>query len=118
MNKISKWVNQRLPISSFFEKNIKEFYVHRSLNFLYAMGALAFLVLFIQILTGIFLMMYYIPTAEQAFSSVEAIMRDVNYGWLIRYMHVVGASSFSLSFTAFLNHCFMGRIRSLGSSYG
>ncbi len=68
--------------------------MHRSLNLLYAMGALAFLVLFIQILTGIFLMMYYIPTAEQAFSSVEAIMRDVNYGWLIRYMHVVGASSF------------------------
>ncbi|MAH61625.1 MAG: cytochrome b [Legionellales bacterium] len=94
MRKLSLWVNQRLPISAFYKQHFKRFYVHTSLNFWYATGAIAFLVFAIQIFTGIFLMMYYIPTEDQAFSSVEMIMRDVNYGWLIRYMHVVGASSF------------------------
>ena len=92
MAKFGSWLEARLPIASFLRKNLKEYYVHVSVNFWYAMGAIALVMLLIQVVSGIFLLMYYIPTTEQAFSSIQYMMREIPYGWLIRYLHVVGAS--------------------------
>ena len=92
MAKFGSWLEARLPIASFLRKNLQEYYVHVSVNFWYAMGAIALVMLLIQVVSGIFLLMYYIPTTEQAFSSIQYMMREIPYGWLIRYLHVVGAS--------------------------
>ncbi len=94
MGRLSAWINKRLPINHFFSEHIKKYYVHISLNFWYTLGAIALFIFMLQIVTGIFLIMYYVPTAEEAFSSIQFLMRDVPYGWLIRYMHVAGASFF------------------------
>lgn len=84
------WLNARFP----WQKLIgKDYFVPKNLNFMYCFGALAVLVLANQLLTGIWLSMFYIPTKTQAFASLQLIMRDVNYGWLLRYMHTTGASS-------------------------
>lgn len=88
------WINQRFPASSTFRSYASEYYVPKNFNIWYIFGSLALLVLFIQIVTGIFLVMHYKPDAEQAFQSVEYIMREVPYGWLIRTMHSTGASMF------------------------
>jgi len=88
------WFNQRFPIVDFWRKHISGYYVAKNLNFWYVFGSLSLLVLLIQILSGIWLAMFYIPSPQQAFSSVEYIMRDVNYGWFIRYLHSTGASAF------------------------
>src|SRR3546814_2864564 len=77
-----------------YRKHMSEYYAPKNFNFWYYMGSLALLVLDNQILTGIFLTMHYKPSAAEAFSSVEYIMRDVEWGWLIRYMHSTGASLF------------------------
>ncbi|WFW29768.1 MAG: cytochrome b/b6 [Wolbachia endosymbiont of Menacanthus eurysternus] len=87
------WIEYRLPIFSFL-KNIASYQVPKNLNYAWNFGSLAGLALILQIITGIFLSMHYIPHVEHAFVSVERIMRDVNYGWLIRYTHSVGASLF------------------------
>ncbi|QSA99080.1 cytochrome bc complex cytochrome b subunit [Methylococcus sp. EFPC2] len=88
------WVDERLPLSSFWNEHLAKYYAPKNFNFLYFFGSLALLVLVNQIVTGIFLTMHYKPDAKLAFDSVEYIMRDVNWGWLIRYMHSTGASAF------------------------
>ena len=89
-----EWVETRFPAKEFWDDHLVKYYAPRNLNFWYFFGSLAMLVLVMQIVTGIFLTMNYKPTASTAFASVEYIMRDVNWGWLIRYMHSTGASFF------------------------
>ena len=94
-NAVLRWIEYRLPIVSTVEATIgRDMPTPRNLNYWWSMGSILMLALVIQILTGIFLAMHYVPTAEGAFDSVERIMRDVNNGWLIRYMHANGASLF------------------------
>ena len=88
------WVDERLPVTKFYNDHLAKYYAPKNFNFWYYMGSLALLILVMQILTGIFLTMHYKPSAEHAFASVEYIMRDVDWGWLIRYMHSTGASFF------------------------
>lgn len=87
------WIEYRLPIFSFL-KHAASYQVPKNLNYAWNFGSLAGIALILQIITGIFLAMHYTPHVDHAFSSVERIMRDVNYGWLIRYTHAVGASLF------------------------
>ena len=91
---LRNWVDARFPLSKLWNEHLARYYAPKNFNFWYFFGALALLVLVIQIVTGIWLAMNYKPSAEQAFASVEYIMRDVNWGWLIRYMHSTGASAF------------------------
>ena len=88
------WIDARFPLTSTFKAHLSEYYAPKNFNFFYVFGSLALLVLVIQIVTGIFLVMHYKPDANLAFASVEYIMRDVPWGWLVRYMHSTGASSF------------------------
>ena len=85
------WIDERLPILSFVRNHLTHYYTPKNFNFWYFFGSLAFLILFLQIFTGIFLAMHYKPDAKLAFDSVEFIMRDVNLGWLIRCLHSTGA---------------------------
>ena len=89
-----KWVNDRFPFTETMKLHATEYYASKNFNIWYVFGVLAFVVLFIQLLTGIFLTMNYKPSAADAFASVEYIMRDVEWGWLIRNMHSTGASFF------------------------
>ena len=89
-----KWIDDRFPLTETLRYHITEYYASKNLNLWYVFGVLAFVVLAIQLLTGIFLTMNYKPSAAEAFASVEYIMRDVEWGWLIRYMHSTGASFF------------------------
>ncbi|KKM71287.1 hypothetical protein LCGC14_1432110, partial [marine sediment metagenome] len=88
------WVDARFPASKLFREHLSEYYAPKNFNFWYFFGVLSLLVLVNQLITGIWLTMSFNPTAEGAFASVEYIMRDVDYGWLIRYMHSTGASAF------------------------
>ncbi|MDZ4731472.1 MAG: cytochrome b N-terminal domain-containing protein [Xanthomonadales bacterium] len=88
------WIDERLPVTQFYNDHLAKYYAPKNFNFWYYMGSLALLILVMQILTGIFLTMHYKPSAAEAFASVEYIMRDVAWGWLIRYMHSTGASFF------------------------
>jgi ubiquinol-cytochrome c reductase cytochrome b subunit len=88
------WVDSRLPVSAFWNATMTGYQAPKNFNFWYYMGSLALLVLVIQILSGIFLTMHYKPSADLAFASVEYIMRDVEWGWFIRYLHSTGASFF------------------------
>ncbi|MEG3638608.1 cytochrome b [Magnetococcus sp. PR-3] len=88
------WVDERLPISEFMRTQAIEYPTPKNLNYWWNFGSLALLVLIIQLATGIFLVMHYKPDAMLAFDSVEHIMRDVNWGWLLRYMHANGATFF------------------------
>jgi ubiquinol-cytochrome c reductase cytochrome b subunit len=88
------WVDQRFPLSTLWNDHMARYYAPKNFNFWYFFGSLALLVLVIQIVTGIFLVMHYKPSATEAFASVESIMRDVPWGWLVRYMHSTGASAF------------------------
>ncbi len=92
--KALNWVDSRFPLTSTWKAHLSEYYAPKNFNFWYAFGSLALLVLVIQIVTGIFLVMHYKPDATLAFASVEYIMRDVPWGWLVRYMHSTGASAF------------------------
>jgi ubiquinol-cytochrome c reductase cytochrome b subunit len=91
---IMKWIDDRFPFTETMKYHATEYYASKNFNIWYVFGVLAFVVLFIQIFTGIFLTMNYKPSAAEAFASVEYIMRDVEWGWLIRYMHSTGASFF------------------------
>jgi len=93
-DKALNWIDARFPLSSTWKAHLSEYYAPKNFNFLYVFGSLALLVLVIQIVTGIFLVMHYKPDANLAFASVEYIMRDVPWGWLVRYMHSTGASAF------------------------
>ena len=99
------WIDERFPMTEFWEKHVSQYYAPKNFNFWYFFGSIAMLVLVNQIVTGIFLAMNYKPDAAEAFASVEYIMRDVNWGWLIRYMHSVGASMF---FVVVYLHMFRG----------
>jgi len=88
------WIDRRFPLSKLFKEHMSEYYAPKNFNFWYFFGSLALLVLVIQVVTGIFLVMNYKPDAKLAFDSVEYIMREVPWGWLIRYMHSTGASMF------------------------
>jgi len=103
--KLLTWVDNRFPASALYKEHLSEYYAPKNFNFWYFFGSLALLVLVIQIVTGIFLVMHYKPDANLAFASVEYIMRDVPWGWLIRYMHSTGASSF---FVVVYLHMFRG----------
>lgn len=103
---IKGWIEYRLPIFSFLDNSLGRNYpAPRNLNYWWNFGSVALICLVIQILTGIFLAMHYTPHSTLAFDSVERIMREVNYGWLIRYMHAVGASMF---FVVVYIHTFRG----------
>ena len=94
--KILGWVDERFPLSTLYKEHLSEYYAPKNFNLWYYFGSLALLILVMQIVTGIFLTMNYKPDAKFAFASVEYIMRDVSWGWLIRYMHSTGASMFFL----------------------
>jgi ubiquinol-cytochrome c reductase cytochrome b subunit len=106
-DKLLNWVDNRFPASKLYKEHLSEYYAPKNFNFFYFFGSLAMLVLVIQIVTGIFLVMHYKPEASMAFASVEYIMRDVPWGWLIRYMHSTGASAF---FVVVYLHMFRGLI--------
>jgi ubiquinol-cytochrome c reductase cytochrome b subunit len=94
LKRILYWVNDRLPVIEAWERHLSKYYAAKNFNFWYYFGALSLLVLVNQLLTGVWLTMSYNPSSEGAFASVEYIMRDVEFGWLIRYMHSTGASMF------------------------
>ncbi len=103
--KLLNWIDNRFPLSKLYNEHMAEYYAPKNFNFWYVFGSLAMLVLVIQIVTGIFLTMHYKPDAALAFGSVEYIMRDVPWGWLVRYMHSTGASAF---FVVVYLHMFRG----------
>lgn len=105
IQKLGKWIDDRLPVSHFWNAHLAKYYVPKNFNFWYYFGSILLAVFAIQIVTGIWLAMNYKPSAAEAFNSVEYIMRDVNWGWLIRYMHSTGASFF---FIAVYLHMFRG----------
>ena len=107
MEKLLNWVDERFPLTASIKAHLSEYYAPKNFNFWYFFGSLALLVLVIQIITGIFLTMHYKPDAQLAFASVEYIMRDVDFGWLIRYIHSTGASMF---FVVVYLHMFRGLI--------
>ncbi|CAB5495104.1 cytochrome b [Bathymodiolus thermophilus thioautotrophic gill symbiont] len=94
MDNNKNWIDQRFPLTKVWNEHLAEYYTPRNFNFWYFFGSLAMLVLVMQIVTGIFLTMHFKPDELHAFASVEYIMRDVNWGWLIRYLHSTGASAF------------------------
>jgi len=104
-DKFMNWVDNRFPATKLYKEHLSEYYAPKNFNFWYFFGSLSLLVLVIQIVTGIFLVMHYKPEASMAFASVEYIMRDVPWGWLIRYMHSTGASAF---FIVVYLHMFRG----------
>jgi len=91
---LTTWIDDRFPMTALWKSQVSEYYAPKNMNFWYYFGSLALVVLVIQILSGIFLTMSYKPSAAEAFNSVEYIMRDVEWGWLIRYIHSTGASAF------------------------
>ena len=105
MTALVDWIDARFPMTRFFKEHASEYYAPKNFNFWYYFGSLALVVLVLQIVTGIFLTMNYKPSAADAFASVEYIMRDVEWGWLIRYMHSTGASAF---FIVVYLHMFRG----------
>jgi ubiquinol-cytochrome c reductase cytochrome b subunit len=94
MGNLLGWIDERFPLSKLWNEHLAEYYTPKNFNFMYFFGSLALMVLVIQIVSGIFLTMHYKPDAAMAFASVEYIMRDVPYGWLIRYIHSTGATAF------------------------
>ena len=88
------WIDKRFPLTKLIREHATEYYAAKNFNIWYGFGVLAFVVLILQLFTGIFLTMNYKPAAADAFSSVEYIMRDVDWGWLVRYLHSTGASAF------------------------
>lgn len=103
----SEWINERFPAKKMWNEHLAQYYAPKNLNIWYFFGSLAILVLVNQLLTGIWLAMHYKPSATEAFASVEYIMRDVPYGWLLRYMHSTGASFF---FIVVYLHMFRGML--------
>lgn len=93
-NRLLHWVDARFPRAEVWRHLMTGYYAPKNLNFWYYFGVFSFLVLINQIITGIWLTMHYTPTAKEAFGSVEHIMRNVRFGWLLRYMHSTGASAF------------------------
>ncbi|WP_416426850.1 cytochrome bc complex cytochrome b subunit [Pseudomonas sp. App30] len=105
MSKFMAWVDARFPATKMWEEHLTKYYAPKNFNFFYFFGSLALLVLVNQIITGVWLTMSFTPSAEEAFASVEYIMRDVSYGWILRYLHSTGASAF---FIVVYLHMFRG----------
>lgn len=103
--RILRWLDARLPASRLWREHLANYYVPKNLNVWYVFGSLALVMLVNQVVTGIWLTMHYSPTAEGAFASIEYIMRDVEWGWLIRYLHTTGASAL---FVVMYLHMFRG----------
>jgi len=101
------WINQRYPLSDFWKKHLSEYYAPRNFNFWYYFGSFSLLVLVSQFISGIWLAMEYTPTAQGSFESVQHIMREVPYGWLLRFIHTTGASAF---FVVVYLHMYRGLI--------
>ncbi|HET6470337.1 MAG TPA: cytochrome bc complex cytochrome b subunit, partial [Pseudomonadales bacterium] len=99
------WVDRRFPATETFEYHMSKYYAPKNFNFWYYFGVIATVVLVLQLVTGIWLTMSYIPSGQGAFASVEYIMRDVQFGWLLRYLHTTGASAF---FVVVYLHMFRG----------
>ncbi len=104
-NPLVKWIEYRMPVFDFMNRHLIEYPTPRNLSYWWNFGSLAGILLVVQIVTGVVLAMHYTPHADMAFDSVERIMRDVNYGWLLRYLHANGASMF---FLAVYIHVFRG----------
>ena len=102
---VGKWFHERLPIVAFAKDHALDFPTPKNLNYFYTFGGILAVMLMVQIITGIVLVMHYTPHVDLAFASVEHIMRDVNYGWMLRYLHMNGASMF---FIAVYIHMFRG----------
>ncbi|MEM8920784.1 MAG: cytochrome b N-terminal domain-containing protein, partial [Pseudomonadota bacterium] len=100
-----KWLDTRLPIIRLAYDSFVDFPTPKNLNYWYTFGAILAICLVVQIVTGVVLAMHYVPSTSMAFDSVERIMRDVDYGWLVRYIHSNGASMF---FLAVYIHMFRG----------
>lgn len=105
LTRATRWLDERMPLTKTYKAHASEYYAPKNFNVWYVFGALALVVFIIQILTGIWLTMAYVPTGEGAFASVEYIMRDVEFGYLIRYLHSTGASAF---FVVVYLHMFRG----------
>ncbi|MFY1664890.1 cytochrome b [Pseudomonas sp. Pseu.R1] len=105
MSKFMDWIDARFPATSMWEDHLSKYYAPKNFNFFYFFGSLALLVLVNQIVTGVWLTMSYTPSAEEAFASVEYIMRDVEYGSILRLLHSTGASAF---FIVVYLHMFRG----------
>jgi ubiquinol-cytochrome c reductase cytochrome b/c1 subunit len=95
--RIERWVEARLPVIRFSHETAVSYPIPRNLNYFWTFGGILTFMLAAQIVTGIFLAMHYVPNSDLAFQSIERIMRDVNYGWLIRYLHANGASMFFIA---------------------
>lgn len=112
-NRFMEWIDKRYPLTDFWKKHLSEYYAPRNFNFWYYFGSFSLLVFVAQILSGIWLVMQYTPTGQDvltasgSFSSVQHIMRDVPYGWLLRFMHTTGASAF---FVVVYLHMYRGLI--------
>lgn len=104
---ISRWLSARFPLREFAEKHLTGYYAPKNFNFWYYFGSFSLLVLVNQIVTGIWLAMEYTPTADAAFASIQHIMREDRYGWLLRFMHTTGASAF---FVVVYLHMYRGLI--------
>ena len=107
LKNVMDWIDDRLPVTEAYEKHLSKYYAPKNLNIWYYFGIFSFVVLVNQLLTGIWLTMNYVPTGEGAFASIKYIMRDVEYGWMLRYMHSTGASAF---FVVVYLHMFRGLI--------
>jgi len=94
MSALREWIDRRFPLMEFIEKHITKYPTPKNLNLWWNFGSLAGVFLMVQIITGIWLTMYYKPDTKLAFDSIQHIMRDVNYGWLIRYLHAIGPTGF------------------------
>ncbi len=107
LQNVINWVDERLPVTETYEKHLSKYYAPKNFNIWYIFGVLSVFVLVLQLVTGIWLTMNYIPAGDRAFASVEFIMRDVEFGWMLRYMHSTGASAF---FVVVYLHMFRGLI--------
>jgi ubiquinol-cytochrome c reductase cytochrome b/c1 subunit len=105
LTKVARWIDYRLPIFSFMDHELRQYPTPKNLNYWWNFGSLAGITLVLMILSGIFLAMHYDPNTHEAFNSVEYIMRNINYGWLMRYMHANGATMF---FIVVYIHMFRG----------
>ncbi|HEY8190128.1 MAG TPA: cytochrome b N-terminal domain-containing protein [Micavibrio sp.] len=104
-NPVIRWIDERLPVFTLMQREYGTFPTPKNFNYFWSFGGIAMTMLILMIVTGIFLAMHYTPQADMAFNSVEHIMRDVNYGWMLRYLHMNGASFF---FIAVYIHIFRG----------
>ena len=104
-NPVISWIDERLPIFTMMQKEYGVFPTPRNFNYFWSFGGIAMVMLITMIVSGIVLAMHYTPHADYAFNSVERIMRDVNWGWMLRYIHMNGASFF---FIAVYIHIFRG----------